>query len=260
MTLCAKTLEELSAYLDGELGSEGTLAFQRHLNVCTFCQEKMKVLTALEEAVAQSAEASSVPQTLREYVSSLPRHSRWSFLGKSPIVKTLLAFTSLLVVAGSASWWWQQNGAKSRHEEIAQALVADHIHYLQVPDALEIASADPTIISDWFRERVPFPIQIPRLHDGRLLGGRLCSLLGHPAALVLYERGGKRFSLFTLAADAVPLGKKEKRQAANQDNPRCLRTFGRYALCFMSSEDAVLAIVGEESETEDLALSLFRSP
>lgn len=260
MTSCTKTLEELNVYLDSELGPEEAQAFQHHLDTCASCREQVRILAVLEDAVRRSAEISAVPQTLREYVSALPRHSRWSFLGKSPIVKTLLAFTSLLVVAGSASWWWQQNGAKSRHEEIAQVLVADHIHYLQVPDALEIASTDPAIIAAWFRERVPFPVQTPRFHDGRLLGGRLCSLLGHQAALVFYERGGKRLSLFTLATDAVPLGEREKRQAADRENPQCLRTFGKYALCLMGSEDAVLAIVGEEPETQDLALSLFQSP
>ncbi len=260
MTPCATTLEELSAYLDGELGPEEARALQHHLTICSSCHEKVKALAALEEAVTRSAETSPVPQTLHAYVSSLSHPSPWSFWGSSRAVKTVLTFALILVVVGLASWWWPHSRERSRHEEIAQALVADHIHYLQVPDALEIASTDPAIIADWFRDRVPFPVQIPRLNNGRLLGGRLCSLLGRQAALVFYERGGKRLSLFTLAADAVLLGEKEKRQATDRDNPRCLNTFGRYALCFVGSEDVVLAIVGEEPETEDLALSLLRSP
>ena len=259
MTPCATTLEELSAYLDGELGPEEERAVQRHLTVCPSCHEKVRALAALEEAVIRSAETSPVPQTLHAYVSSLSHPSPWPFWRSSRAVKTALAFALILVMVGLARWWWQGR-ERSRHEEIAQALVADHIHYLQLPDALEIASADPALIADWFRERVPFPVQIPRLHDGRLLGGRLCSLLGHQAALVFYEREGKRLSLFTLAADAVPVGEKEKMQPANPDHPRCLSTFGKYTLCFIGSEEAVRAIVGEEPETKDLAQSLFRSP
>lgn len=260
MTPCAKPLEELSAYLDGELGPEEERALQRHLTVCPSCQEKVKVLAALEEVVTRSAETALVPQTLHEYVSSLSHPPPWSFWGSSRAVKTVLTFALLLVVVGLASWWWRQGEERGRHEEIAQALVADHIHYLQVPDALEIASADPAILADWFRERVPFSVQIPRLHDGRLLGGRLCTLLGRKAALVLYERGGKRLSLFTLAADTVPVGEKEKIHTAYPDQPRCLRPFGKYALCFVGSEEAVLAIVGEEPETKDLALSISQRP
>ena len=260
MTPCAKPLEELSAYLDGELGLEEERALQRHLTVCPSCQEKLKVLAALEEAVTRSAETALVPQTLHEYVSSLSHPSPWSFWGSSRAAKIVPAFALLFVVVGLASWWWRHGGEKSRHEEIAQALVADHIHYLQAPDALEIASADPAILANWFQSRVPFPVQIPRLDDGRLLGGRLCSLLGRQAALVLYERGGKRLSLFTFAADAIPVGEKEKIHTANPDQPRCLRPLGKYALCFVGSEEAVRAIVGEEPETKDLALSISQRP
>ena len=260
MTPCATPLEELSAYLDGELSPEEERAVQRHLTTCTSCQERVKALAALEEAVTRSAETALVPQTLHEYVSSLSHPSPRSFWGLSRVVKMGLAFTLILVVVGLASWWWPHRGERSRPEEIAQALVADHIHYLQVPDALEIASTDPAILTNWFRERVPFPVQIPRLNKGRLLGGRLCSLLGRQVALVFYERGGKRFSLFTLAADVVPLAEREKRQAANQDNLQCLRTFGKYALCFVGAEDVVRAIVAEEPEMKDFALSLFQSP
>jgi hypothetical protein len=166
----------------------------------------------------------------------------------------------LFVVVGLASWWWPHGGEKSRHEEIAQILVADHIHFLQVSDALEIASADPAVLVDWFQDRVPFPVQIPRLNNGRLLGGRLCSLFGRHASLVFYERGGKRLSLFTLAADAIPLEQRKKLRDANQDNPHCLSQFGKYALCFIGSKDVVQAIVTEEPETKDLARGLFPLP
>ena len=259
MTPCAKPLEELSAYLDGELSPEEERAIQRHLITCTSCQEKVKAFATLEEAVIRSAETALVPQTLHGYVSALSQPSPRSFWGFSRVVKMGLAFALILVVVGLASWWWQQHGAESGPEAIAQALVADHIHYLQELDALEIASADPTTIAEWFHERVPFPVQIPHLHEGRLLGGRLCTLLGRKAALVLYERGGKRLSLFTLAADAVPGEEKAQRHLANADQPHCLRPLGKYALCFIGSEKAVRAIVGEEPEAKDLALNLFHS-
>jgi anti-sigma factor RsiW len=258
VTFCAKPLEELSAYLDGELGPEEERVFQRHLTACPSCQEKVKILAALEEAVMRSAETAPVPQLLHASVSALSHPSPWSFWGASRAVKTVLAGALILVVIGLASWWWQYGGERGKHEEIAQILVADHIHYLQVADALEIASADPVIIADWFRDRVPFPVQVPRFHDGRLLGGRLCSLLGQQASLVFYERGSKRLSLFTLPAEAVPLGERERIQAAHQDNPRCLSPFGQYALCFVGLEDVVLAIVAEEPEAKDLARSLFQ--
>jgi len=256
VTSCDKPLEELSAYLDGELGLEATRAFQHHLSSCASCQEKVKVLAALEEAVTRSAEGSAVPRTLRGYVSSLAHPSRWSSLYHTRTVKTALAFVLILAMASVAGWWWQR-GKEREHEELAQVLVATHVHYLQVPDALEISSADPAIIIHWFRSRVPFPVRIPQRHDVHLLGGRLCPLLGRQAALVFYECEGKRLSLFTLAGDAsLP---EEKVQMTNWDTPRCLKSFGQYSLCFFRSDRVILAIVTEGPEMEEIAMKLFRS-
>ncbi len=253
---CDKPLEELSAYLDGELGLEETRALQHHLSSCTSCQEKVKVLSLLEEAVTRSAEGSPVPRTLYRYVSSLARPSLWSSLRHAWTMKTALAFVLILAVTSVAGWWWQR-GREGKHEELTQVLVATHVHYLQVPDALEISSANPAIITSWFGSRVPFPVRIPQLHDVHLLGGRLCPLLGRQAALVFYECEGKRLSLFTLAGDAsLP---EEKIQMTNWDNSRCLRSFGKYALCFYRLESVVLVIVTEGPEMEEIAMNLFRS-
>ncbi len=256
MPSCDKPLEELSAYLDGELAPEEARAFQHHLSSCASCQEKMKVLSALEEAVTRSAEVSRAPQTLYRYVSSLARPSLWSSFCHAWTMKTALAFVLILAVTSVAGWWWQR-GREGKYEELAQVLVATHIHYLHVPDALEIASADPTIITHWFRGRIPFPVRIPQLNDVHLLGGRLSPLLGQPAALIFYECEGKRLSLFALAGEAILSG--EKRQVPNWDTPRCLKSFEQHALCFFRSDRVVLAIVTEGPEMEEIAMNLFRS-
>jgi anti-sigma factor RsiW len=171
-------------------------------------------------------------------------------------VKTALAAVLVLAVASVAGWWWQRERA-GKQEELAQVLVATHIHYLHVPDALEISSADPAIITHWFRDRVPFPVRIPQLNDVHLLGGRVCPLLGQQAALVFYECEGKRLSLFTLAGEATL--SEEKRQVTNWDTPRCLKSFEQYRLCFFRSDRVILAIVTEGSEMEEIVTNLFRS-
>lgn len=256
MTSCDKPLEELSAYLDGELGLEEARTFQHHLSSCTSCQEKVKVLAALEEAVTRSTEVSPAPQALYRYVSSLARPSLWSSLCHARTVKTALAVVLILAATSVAGRWWQRE-RQGKPEELAQVLVATHVHYLQVPDALEISSADPTIVTNWFRGRVPFLVKIPQLNDVHLLGGRLCPLLGQQAALVFYECEGKRLSLFTLAGEAIL--SEEKIQVTNRDNSRCLRSFGKHALCFYRLESVVLAIVTEGPEMEEIATNLFRS-
>ncbi len=257
MTPCTRTLEELSAYLDGELGPEEAGALQYHLSICASCQRKVKVLAALEEAIVRSAEVSAVPQTLHEYVSVSTRPSPWSFLRHFWPVNTALACALLLAVVSVTGWWWRHT-KESVQDEIAQVLVADHIHYLQAPDALEIASADPAVVTEWFRGQVPFPVQIPQVNDVHLLGGRLCSLLGQRAALVLYEHKGRRLSLFILAADAILPGKR-KGQETGHVHPSCLDTVGNYVLCLGRSENVAQAVVTEGPEAEEIASRLFHS-
>ncbi len=253
---CPKALEELSAYVDGELESEAELSLQRHLDSCTSCQHKVKILFALKETVVRSADFLPIPHTLREQVGPHPRPFPWLGLRRPGGGKAVLALVLILAITSMARWLWRQ-GEEEKYEEIAQVLVADHIHYLQVPDALEISSSDPAEVAAWFQDKVPFPVRIPLLNRARLLGGRLCLLLGQQVALVFYEQGGKRLSLFTLATAAIP--PEEQTLAVNRDHPQCLRTFGKYALCLMRSEEVVQAVVMEGPEVEDLALDLFRS-
>lgn len=251
---CPTAIEELSAYVDGSLRAEEELSLRRHLDTCASCQQRVKILLALKEIVARSAEVHPIPHTLREAVSSHPHASSWSLLRSSRIVQAMFVIALIIV----ACWLWGQKGGTG-HDELAHVLVADHIHYLQAPDALEIPSTDPAEVAAWLQARVSFPVRIPHPNNIRLLGGRLCSPLGRQAALVFYEHGGKRLSLFMLAAQAIPPGEKDEIQVVRQNNPRCARTFGKYALCLMGSEDVVVAVVAEAPEIEDLALSLFRS-
>ncbi len=54
----------------------------------------------------------------------------------------------------------------------------------------------------WFRERLAYPVHLPRLEDRGLLlaGGRTCSLGPEKVAYLFYDRGGERLSFYTLPA------------------------------------------------------------
>jgi anti-sigma factor RsiW len=252
-------MEQLSAYVDGTLRHEEELSLRFHLDDCEACRQKVKVLLALKETVAHSTEFHPVPDALRQSLSAQVRPSRWSFLRRSWGVRPALALVLFLTVASVSGWWWQQSGEQERYEEIAQALVAEHIHYLYLPDALEIASADPATVTVWFQSRVPFPVRVPSLQDVRLLGGRLCSPLGHLGAVVFYEREGKRLSLFTLAVDVLLPREREELRVVSQERPQCFKTEGR-PLCLTCSEEAVRAVVMDGPGMEEVAIKLFRSP
>jgi len=65
MTPCTKTLEDLSAFIDGELAPEEELALRRHLDACSSCQQMTQIFSALKETVTRTAEVYPLPPTLR---------------------------------------------------------------------------------------------------------------------------------------------------------------------------------------------------
>ncbi len=89
----------------------------------------------------------------------------------------------------------------SSHTRMAEALVHDHLEYAAKPNPSEFTTANPDTLSQWFTGRLPFQVDVPRLTDAQLLGGRRCRIDHHWAGLVLYESGTRRISVFVLPDD-----------------------------------------------------------
>ena len=179
MTPCPP-FEDLSAYMDAGLGREENRAVQLHLASCPACQQQVQILSSLKETVARSAEFHPLPSPLRVSLRACLRPSGWFVVRRPRVWHAALAAVLIVAVVGVIGWWSQPE-QQLGYEEIAQLLVAHHLHYLYRPDALEMASADPGALSAWFHSRMPFPVPIPQLSQGRLIGGRLCPMPEHQA-------------------------------------------------------------------------------
>ncbi len=236
MMACNTPLDLLSAYVDGELAPPEELELRRHLDVCETCQRQVETLLALKGAVAASAETRPVPHTLRERLATLAKPRTGRFRGRRPWLAGLAA--GLVLAVGVTGWFMLR--PPTHTDVVTEALVADHLHFLQVPDAVEVASNDPQQIAAWFSDKVAFPVRVPALQDADLLGARLCSLWGHKIALAFYEVHGKRLSLFMADAATFPLG---SRPAGS-----CRTALGDYDVCIVPTSSTVLALVGDKDE------------
>ncbi len=124
----------------------------------------------MNQAVASASEVHPVPRGLRERVNQLP-------LPKPRRPTTFLwgalAFAAAFLVAVGVGLWakWPTSTAA---DQLAQALIEDHVRYLKIPDAIQVVSNDPQRIADSFQDRVGFPIRLPELSDANLLGARFC--------------------------------------------------------------------------------------
>ena len=236
MMACNTPFDLLNAYVDGELAPPEELELRRHLDVCEACRSQVETLVALKEAVATSAETRPLPHTLRERLGTLARGRTDQFLGRRVWLAGLAA--GLLLAVGVTGWFMLHTRAHT--DVVTEALVADHLHFLQDPDALEIASNDPQQIATWFRDKVAFPVRVPALHGADLLGARLCSLWGHKIALAFYESNGKRLSLFVADPTTFPRG---TRPAGS-----CRTALGDYGVCVIPTSATVFALVGDKDQ------------
>lgn len=247
MMQCDTPLDVLNAYVDGELAPPEELELRRHLDTCEACRDRVETLLALKEAVAASAETRPVPHTLRERLGTLGGRRSLRRFGRGQRLTALAAALLLAIGVGR----WLMLGPLAHADVVTEALVADHLHFLQVPDALEIASNDPHEIAAWFGDKVAFPVRVPELQGADLLGGRLCSLWGHKIALAFYEAQGTRMSLFVADPNAFP----------ENDRPpgSCRTALGDYDVCVVRRASTVLALVGDKSRMAALLPQLETS-
>ena len=234
---CGTEFERLNAYVDAALPSADELDMRRHLDVCPGCRAAVETLLALKAVVAASADVRPVPHTLRERLAVLGGSRRHVRIARWRRVAALAA--GLLVALGVGQWALGRRHAGD--DRVSEALVADHLHFLQEPSALEIASDDPERVGAWFRDKVPFPVRVPRHTSATLLGGRSCALFGHPVALAFYRSGGKRLSLFIADAASFP--------TAGRLEGGCGAALGDYRACVLSAAPTVFAMVADREQT-----------
>lgn len=239
MTRCGTDFEILSAFADGELDAGEELELRRHLEGCEQCRAAIDLLLKAKQAVASTAEVRPVPHSLRERVGGLaakrPRQRRAGWL-RGPA----LAAAAMLLI-GFAIYLAMPGRRTNSRERLIQAMVEDHVRYLAVPDAIEIASHDPRRIAQAFAGQFGFHLELPDLPGTSLLGARLCWLRGHKAVLTFYQTPSGKFSLFVF----------DHRVLVDKPPPylEC-RTNGAYQVCLVSRAPEVLAMVADQRQAQ----------
>lgn len=198
-----------------------------HLTHCADCREFFAAEERLRAFLQTRAPREKAPAALRErllarvaeerelYTGNSRGEARWfGPLGHRGLILGLAALLVITLAAGSL--WLIERRAGVKTQQITSILIDDHAHSVF---GAEIASSDAGVVQAWFQERLGFALRLPSLRDPSLQGGRLCSLQGRPAALVIYQRPQCRVSLFVLDGSDVQL---PDAQLIALDGKRCL--------------------------------------
>jgi anti-sigma factor RsiW len=133
------------------------------------------------------------------------------------------------------------------------ALVEDHIRYLPNASRAEFPSSDATRVSSWFSDKLHFPVRAPFLSRGKLMGARLCFLMGQRVALLFYEVEERPLSLFVLDGASVDLSRA--RFEEYEGKPLCRSSRSGYQLVLWQDRGLVYAMVSELSAEVLLGLA-----
>ena len=203
---CQELAVHIDAFLDDELFVMENLRVQAHLVFCQECRKIVESEAKLRNLIEADAVAERAPAQLRERIlrsigeRPSPGRSR-ALRPQASRIKVFaagaLAGAAALGVAFAAVTYLTSHSSREVWPAAAE-LVGKHALYSRGGEALQVASQDVSALASWLGGKVDFAIKLPPLArpGERLLGGRLSSIADGPAAYLLYERGGRRISLF----------------------------------------------------------------
>jgi mycothiol system anti-sigma-R factor len=187
---CHEWQTRMSAYVDGELGVEGTLALRAHLQTCADCQgtalEARRFRVLLRRQPGESAPADLRARILSGVRPSLGSRMGWPWRGVAGGLGAALLGVAL---------WWAGLGPAA---PVTAELVAAHIAYGQLEGPAEFPSSDEVQLESWFRQRARLDVTVPDYSPAglRLLGGRITEARARRVAHLAYKKGHTLLSVF----------------------------------------------------------------
>ena len=137
---CGRILDQLSAYVDGELSKNDFIDVESHISDCAACRAELAALNALVRATVQ-IEAIEPPSSLRSRIAAATTHKRktnWITVTKQMISARPIAWAGALASAAAALVLFVNLGNVNIDEPVAQ--------HTSKPQAYSPATA-PLIIS-----------------------------------------------------------------------------------------------------------------
>ncbi len=177
--------ERLDAYLDNELGVDGSLAVQAHLQACARCREdaeaRLSLCAALQRTLPPAAPS---PVFLGRLGRALRRADP-----RRRQRQVRAAWGGSLLAAGAALLLVLRPGLLGQETSLRGEVVAAHLRSLQAQHLTDVASTDAHTVKPWFAGRLPFGLVVRDFAAAGfpLQGGRLDYVGGQPVAALVYR-------------------------------------------------------------------------
>lgn len=233
--------EIMSAWVDGALTDSERLHLEKHLATCTSCERRIDRVRALKRSVVHAANAVPGPTArmqadLAALVEATHRQERIARVRRVGVVLVGMAAAVVVVLVIVQSRRQSAFLSSSLRDELA----LDHLHYAPLPNPAQVASSDPAVVALGLEERLGRRVSVPSWEATTLLGGRACKIQSQWVPLVMYERAGRRISLFELRGIGV-------------NAARCERGEGDLSVCTMPRAGGALWVAVADLPDHDLS-------
>jgi anti-sigma factor RsiW len=218
---CGRTRRLLWPGARPRTASAEVIEAQRHLEACSVCQQFMREMLALGDAIHDAAAREYAPPDVRGRLFGAIARARTgtqqTTSGRHRRVQWLAAAVVLLI--GLAGVVTADRLLRDATADPITAIVEDHARALSES---RIASRDLADITRWLASQLHFAMYVPVLTGAELRGARLCVLDGQRGAVVEYEADGVTLSYFVVpygvepAAGATPGRFDRSRRAGYQ--------------------------------------------
>lgn len=207
---CSRARELLCAFLDDELGPEGSLAVQAHLEACPDCAREAEAERQLGARLRVFGQQSAMPvnrTAVRAMLRAAPdatfagdpaasRSRRWVRVVAFAAILVAVALAIRLASPGSAA-----GAPRTRVPFTLASLADDFEHFLTAASPLHVQDLDQVAVTDWMRHELAATVELPPIAaDTRLVGARRCDAFTEHAAFALYEVGGAKAAVVVTRA------------------------------------------------------------
>ncbi len=222
MNTCEDICKRLNLYLDNELQGEERAAVESHLQQCASCgaiyERELSFINAIRESgpihVASPELRARVQQTLNESKRNVvtPR-----FGSRRRLVLAVAAALIVVLVLPVVIWRTTRRSNGPAPSSFALMAAETHLRRTRGQLPLEVETAAPQQISEWFANKVDFSVKLPNYQESSgqeklytLEGARLVSYKDDYAAYVAYRMKDRPISLVITSESMVkPTGGEE---------------------------------------------------
>ena len=214
---CRLLRKHLDVYVDGELDPATQIEFERHIAVCSGCQELLSFQRAFKAEIRRRLAATAAPDSLRARIHVALEHapSPESALRpeRAPIFRWVpvragwgvsAAAAAVMVLAFGGLFGRGSDSDQGASVASALPIFEDVVRRHTAATPSEVSSASPDDVAQWFRGKVEFPVRPVQFRqpDAHLVGWRLTYVNGREAATLYYQVRGHRVTV--VAVEQTP--------------------------------------------------------